>query len=311
MRLFRHVPTAADGPVALTIGNFDGVHLGHREMLRRLVAAARGRGVPAAVLTFEPHPREFFAPDQAPARLTGLRDKLRLLAACGVDRTYLCRFDYRIAQMPPAAFIDRILVQGLAACWVQVGDDFRFGARRAGDFSTLASAGQRHGFSVEATESVRAEGVRVSSTAVREALAGGDLSLAARLLGAPWSVSGRVVGGDRIGRELGFPTANVHLEPGRRMPLAGIFAVTVHGAGPRPRPAVASLGVRPTVTDSGRLKLEVHLFDFSGDLYGASLQVDFLHKLRDEARYDGLPALVLQIEIDCVQARDFHARRAA
>jgi riboflavin kinase/FMN adenylyltransferase len=182
---------------------------------------------------------------------------------------------------------------------VQVGDDFRFGARRAGDFSTLASAGQRHGFSVEATESVRAEGVRVSSTAVREALAGGDLSLAARLLGAPWSVSGRVVGGDRIGRELGFPTANVHLEPGRRMPLAGIFAVTVHGAGPRPRPAVASLGVRPTVTDSGRLKLE------------ASLQVDFLHKLRDEARYDGLPALVQQIEIDCVQARDFHARRAA
>ena len=311
MRLLRHVPTAAEGPVALTLGNFDGVHLGHREMLRRLVAAARARGLAATVLTFEPHPREFFAPDQAPARLTGLRDKLRLLAACGVDRVYLCRFDYRIAQMPPDAFIERILVQGLAARWVLVGDDFRFGARRAGDFSTLVAAGQRHGFEVEATESVRAEGLRVSSTAVREALAVGDLALAGRLLGAPWSVSGRVVGGDRIGRELGFPTANVHLSPGRRMPLAGIFAVTVHGAGDRPLPAVASLGVRPTVTDSGRLKLEVHLFDFSGDLYGARLQVDFLHKLRDEARYDGLPALVRQIEIDCAQARDFHARPSA
>jgi riboflavin kinase/FMN adenylyltransferase len=311
MHLFRHVPTTADRPVALTLGNFDGVHLGHREMLRRLVAAARARQLPAAVLTFEPHPREFFAPDQAPARLTGLRDKLRLLADCGVDRVYLCRFDYRIAQMPPSTFIERILVQGLGARWVLVGDDFRFGARRAGDYSTLTAAGRQHGFTVESTESIRAEGIRVSSTSVREALASGDLGLAARLLGAPWSIGGRVVGGDRLGRELGFPTANVHVPARRRLPVAGIFAVTTHGAGPDPRPGVASLGVRPTVTDSGQMKLEVHLFDFAGDLYGAHLQVDFLHKLRDEARYDGLPALVRQIEIDCAQARDFHARLAA
>ncbi len=307
MRVLRSVPPTAARPVALTIGNFDGVHLGHREMLRRLRDAADARRLPAAVLTFEPHPREFFAPDRAPIRLTGLRDKLRLLSSCGVDEVHVCRFDYPLAQMLPEAFIDRILVRGLAARWIQVGDDFRFGARRGGDIGTLREAAARlagtpEAFEIEALSSFRFDGLRVSSTAVREALAAGDLSLAAALLGEPYAISGRIVHGDKLGRELGFPTANVWV-PRPYLPLSGIFAVRVSGLAERPWPGVASLGVRPTVKANGRTTLEVHLFDFSGDVYGRRVKVDFLHKLRDEAKYDGLPALIRQIGIDCEQAR--------
>jgi len=310
MRLFRTVPSNATGPVALTIGNFDGVHLGHREMLRRLREAADARGLPAAVLTFEPHPREFFAPDQAPIRLTGLRDKLRLLAEAGVDQVHVCRFDYRLAQMLPEAFIQQILVRGLAARWLLIGDDFRFGARRSGDAGTLRAAAGRCGFELDILPSFLVNGLRVSSTAVRDALAAGDMAFAHRLLGAPYAISGRVVHGDKLGRELGFPTANVWVARAR-LPLSGIFAVTVDGLADRPLPGVASLGVRPTVKANGRTTLEVHLFDFARDVYGAKVKVEFLHKQRDEAKYDGLPALIRQIEIDCAQARAYLATNVA
>jgi riboflavin kinase/FMN adenylyltransferase len=311
MRVFRTVPLNSACPVALTIGNFDGVHRGHREMLRRLRDAADARGLPAAVMTFEPHPREFFAPDRAPLRLTGLRDKLRLLADCGVDRVHVCRFDYRLAQMLAEEFIEQILVRGLAARWVLVGDDFRFGARRAGDIETLREAAARRAgtpeaFELDSLSSFLLDGLRVSSTAVRDALAAGEMALAQNLLGAPYSISGRIVHGDKLGRELGFPTANVWV-PRARLPLAGIFAVSVSGLAGRPLPGVASLGVRPTVKANGRTTLEVHLFDFARDVYGAHVRVDFLHKLRDEAKYDGLPALIRQIGIDCEQARAYLA----
>ena len=294
---------AALGPVALTIGNFDGVHNGHQAMLARLVAAARTRGVPATVLTFEPHPREFFAPQSAPTRLTNVREKLELLAAHGVDRVHVQRFSAAFAALSPEAFVERILVGALGARWVLVGDDFRFGAKRAGDFAFLADAARRHGFELEAMPTVSDGGVRVSSSAVREALARGELARAHALLGRAYSISGRVVHGEKLGRALGFATANVQLKH-NRPPLGGIFAVRVHGIGASPRPGVASLGVRPTVHAAGKPVLEVHLFDFTGDLYGAHLRVEFLAKLRDEEKYADLDTLKAQIARDCVAARD-------
>jgi riboflavin kinase/FMN adenylyltransferase len=290
-------------PVALTIGNFDGVHKGHQAMLARLVATARARALPAAVLTFEPHPREFFAPQSAPTRLTSLREKLELLAAHGVDRVHVQRFSAAFAALPPEAFVERMLVTRLAARWVLVGDDFRFGARRAGDFAFLADAARRHDFDLAAMATVADGGVRVSSSAVRDALAQGDLARAHELLGRAYSISGRVVHGEKLGRALGFATANVQLKH-NRPPLGGIFAVRVHGIGAAPRDGVASLGVRPTVRADGKPVLEAHLFDFAADLYGAHLRVEFLAKLRDEARYPDLDALKAQIARDCSQARD-------
>lgn len=294
---------AALGPVALTIGNFDGVHKGHQAMIARLAAAARDRGLAATVLTFEPHPRELFAPQSAPTRLTSLREKLELLAAHGVDRVHVQRFSQAFAALAPAAFVERALVGRLRARWVLVGDDFRFGAKRAGDFAFLAEAAARHGFALEAMPTVAIGAVRVSSSAVRDALARGELDRAQSLLGRPYSISGRVVHGDKLGRALGFATANVQLKH-NRPPLGGIFAVRVHGIGAAPRDGVASLGVRPTVRAGGKAVLEVHLFDFTGDLYGAHLRVEFLAKLRDEAKYPDLDTLKAQIARDCAQARD-------
>jgi riboflavin kinase/FMN adenylyltransferase len=311
MRVFRTIPAAAGTASALTIGNFDGVHLGHREMLRRLRRAATARGLPALVLTFEPHPREFFAPDRAPARITALRDKLLLLAGAGADAVCVCRFDYRLAQLGAAEFIDRILVAGLGARWIIVGDDFRFGARRAGGLAELRAAGARHGYEVESLPTQAVAGSRVSSTAVREALSRGELGQAARLLGRPYAISGRVVHGDRLGRQLGFPTANIRL-PAGRAPLGGIFVVEVHGVDAVPLPGVASLGVRPTIRGAGELRFEVHLLDCERDLYGRHLRVEFLDKLRDEERYADLETLKRQIALDCERARaHFERRRAA
>jgi riboflavin kinase/FMN adenylyltransferase len=291
------------GPVALTIGNFDGVHNGHQAMLARLAAAGQALGLPATVLTFEPHPREFFAPQSAPTRLTSLREKLELLAAHGVDRVHVQRFSAAFAALSSEAFVERMLVGALGARWVLVGDDFRFGAKRAGDFAFLADAARRHGFELEAMPTVSNAGVRVSSSAVRDALAKGELARAHALLGRAYSISGRVVHGEKLGRALGFATANVQLKH-NRPPLGGIFAVRVHGAGPAPRQGVASLGVRPTVHAAGKPALEVHLFDFTGDLYGAHLRVEFLAKLRDEERYPDLDTLKAQIARDCAAARD-------
>ncbi len=304
MRIFRSIPQVAGAPVALTIGNFDGVHLGHQAMLARLAEAARRLKVPSCVMTFEPHPREFFAPDQAPTRLTSLREKLELLAQFGVARVQICRFNFEFAKTTADAFIARILQRGLAARWILVGDDFRFGARRAGDLSLLKQAESACGFRVHAMHSVMADGVRVSSTAVREALARGDMTRARLLLGRPYSISGRVVSGDRVGRKLGWPTANVLMKH-NRPPLGGIFAVAVHGAGERALPGVASLGVRPTLAREPRPCLEVHLLDFARDIYGAHLRVDFLHKFRDEQKYADVETLKRQIAVDVENARNY------
>lgn len=310
MRISRGIPAAADSAVALTVGNFDGVHLGHQAMLAELIRAARQHGLPACVMTFEPHPREFFAPDQAPTRLTSLREKLELLAARGIDRVYVCRFNYEFAQTSAQDFIERVLVRGLGVRWLLVGDDFRFGARRAGDFVTLKQAAPRLGFEVAGMESVTADGERVSSTAVRTSLAAGDLSRAARLLGRAYSISGRVVRGDGLGRKLGFPTANVQMKH-NRPPLTGIFAVEVAGIGEHAMPGVASLGVRPTVKRQGQPVLEAHLFDFEGELYGRHVRVDFLRKFRDEEKYADLATLTRQIALDVKHAKAFFDRQNA
>jgi riboflavin kinase/FMN adenylyltransferase len=311
MRTLRSIPAAADTPIALTVGNFDGVHLGHQAMLTRLLETAHSRGLPPCAMTFEPHPREFFAPDRAPARLTSMREKLELLASFGMERAYVCRFDYRFAQIAAEDFVERILARGLGVKHVLVGDDFRFGARRAGDIGLLKAHAARLDYSVDAMSSVTLDGVRVSSTAVREALAAGDLQRAARLLGRPYSISGRVVRGDGLGRKLGFPTANVQIKH-NRPPLSGIFAVEVAGARDTPVRGAASLGVRPTVKLAAAPVLEVYLFDFAGDLYSRHVRVEFLHKFRDEAKFADLAALTRQIASDVEDTRAFfHSRDEA
>jgi riboflavin kinase/FMN adenylyltransferase len=291
-----------DRPVALTIGNFDGVHKGHQAMLARLVEAARARDCLASVLTFEPHPRERFTPAAAPTRLTSLREKLELLGVYGVEHVHVQRFSRAFAALSPQDFVRRMLVDALAVRWLLVGDDFRFGAKRAGDIALIEREALERGFEVAAMPSVSLGHVRVSSSGVRDALARGDLAHARALLGRPYSISGRVVHGDKLGRALGFATANVQLKH-NRPPLTGIFAVRVHGAAERELPGVASLGVRPTVKSDGRPTLEAHLFEYSGDLYRRHLRVDFIHKIRDEERYPDLETLKAQIARDCDAAR--------
>jgi len=303
--LLTHGASAATlPPVALTVGNFDGIHLGHQAMLERLVGEARKRALTSCVLTFEPHPREFFSPLAAPTRLTSLREKFELFAARGIERVHVQRFTRSFAAIAPEVFIERVLAKRLKARWILVGEDFRFGAKRAGDLPLLESLGGRCGYEVEIMPVVMRAGTRVSSSAVRGALAAGELAAAEALLGRPYSISGRVVHGRKLGRELGFATANVQLRH-NRPPLTGIYAVRVHGIGAAARPAVASLGVRPTITASGRAVLEVHLFDFSGDLYRAHVRVEFLHKIRDEEKYSDLDTLKAQIGRDCAAARSF------
>lgn len=310
MRVSRGIPAAAATPAALTIGNFDGVHLGHQAMLAELKRAAGRLGLPACVLTFEPHPREFFAPDKAPTRLTSLREKLELLAGCGVDRVHICRFNYGLAQTTAEDFVERIIARGLRARWVLVGDDFRFGARRAGDLVMLKQAGPRLNFEVAAIASVMLDGERVSSSALRQALAAGDLDRAGRLLGRAYSISGRVVAGDGLGRKLGFPTANVQTRR-NHPPFTGIFVVRLHGAAREPLRGVASLGVRPTVKQQGAPVLEVYALDFDGDLYRRHVRVEFLHKLRDEEKYADLATLTRQIALDVKNARAFFNNQSA
>ena len=285
----------ARGRCALTIGNFDGVHRGHRALIDRVAAKAREANLTSCVLTFEPHPREFFAGEAAPARITRLRDKLELMAQAGVERVHVARFDARFAALSADRFIEEILVKGLRVQWLLVGRDFRFGERRAGDFATL----QNRGFAVEAMPDVQFQGERVSSSTVRAALAAGDLAAAERLLGHPYTISGRVAHGAKLGRGLGFPTANIVLR--RPPPVAGIFVVEVERYGH----GVASVGRRPTINPVAIPLLEVHLFDHDSDLYGEHLRVRFLKKLRDEEKYDGLPALQAAIARDARQAREF------
>jgi riboflavin kinase/FMN adenylyltransferase len=298
-------------PHAVTIGNFDGLHLGHKAMLARLQDVARTRGLPSCVLSFEPHPREFFAPDQAPARLSSLREKAECLRRLGVDRLHVFRFDRAFSALSAEAFIEQVLGNTLQARYVLVGDDFRYGARRTGDFALLRKAGESLGFDAEFLPTVEVSGERASSTLVRQALAAGELEHAARLLGQPYSISGRVVHGDKLGRDIGFPTANIQLKH-NRPPLMGIFAVELCGLNGAPLPGVASLGKRPTVKGADAVPvLEVHLFDFNADIYGRRVRVDFLKKLRDEEKYPDLDTLVAQIRRDVDNAKHFLKQRHA
>ena len=319
-RGFQH-PTVAPA-CALTIGNFDGVHAGHQAMLALLRAEAQRRRVPSCVLTFEPHPRDYFAKSlqqagHAPARVGTLRDKLEGLAQCGVDQTIVLPFNGRLAAQPPDSFISTVLVQGLGVRYVLVGDDFRFGAKRAGDYAMLDAAGSAQGFDVARMNSYEVHGLRVSSSAVRQALAAGDMAQAAKLLGRPYAISGHIVHGRKLGRELGFRTLNMrfaHWKPA----ASGIFVVLVHGLAAQALPGVANLGVRPSLdpddVNGGRVLLETHCLDWPASLgaegaYGKIARVELLHKLHDELKYEGLDALTRGIHQDCDDARAWLAAR--
>ena len=323
MKVFRgfHHPGVAPA-CALTIGNFDGVHRGHQAMLALLRGEAAQRGIPSCVLTFEPHPRDYFAalqnqPELAPARVGTLRDKLEDLAHSGVEQTIVLPFDARLAALSPANFVQSVLVQGLGARYVLVGDDFRFGARRAGDYTLLDLLGDAHGFDVARMNSYEVHRLRVSSSAVREALAQGRMQDAARLLGRPYCISGHVVHGRKLGRNLGFKTLNLrfaHWKPA----ASGIFVVLVHGLAAQPLRGVANLGVRPSLdpndVNGGRVLLETHCLDWPAALgqeggYGKLIRVELMHKLHDERKYDGLDALTQGIRRDCDDARAWLASR--
>lgn len=288
---------------ALTIGNFDGLHRGHQAVLQQLRRRAGEQNLVTTVMTFEPTAQEYFTPEEAPARLQRLRDKLAQLSSLGVDQTLCLRFNRELAELSAADFVERILVQGLAVRYLVVGDDFRFGKGRCGDFGFLREAGERYGFEVVSTATFVHGDDRVSSTRVRQALADGDFASACQLLGRPFRICGRVSPGQQRGRTIGFHTANVRLHR-TVSPIRGVFAVKVFGLGVLPFTGVANMGTRPTV-DGSYFVLEVHLFDFEGDIYGRHLDVEFCRKLRDEKKFDSFEALRKQIELDAEQARAF------
>lgn len=285
-----------------SIGNFDGVHLGHQAVFRTLRERAKALGLPSVIIIFEPQPLEYFSPASAPPRLTRLREKLHGLAQAGIDRVLILEFGPRLAEMPAPEFVDRCLVRGLSVRFLLVGDDFRFGRARGGDFSLLQAEGRRHGYEVASIDTFRLGEERVSSTWIREVLQRGDLQTAAQCLGRPYAICGRVAHGDKRGRGLGFPTANLDLHR-RASPLHGVYAVRVQGLEHQPHHGVANLGHRPTIQGERRFLLEVHLFGLAREIYGAHLQVEFLHKLRDERRFASLDELRRQIHLDVLAAR--------
>lgn len=289
----------------LTIGAFDGLHLGHQEMVRVVREEAKRAALPAALLSFEPLPREYFARGQPPARLTRLREKVLLLNEIGLDRFVCARFDERLRGLEPENFVKQVLGQLLGVRHIVVGHDFRFGRNSAGDIRTLRTLSAPYGFAVTEVPPFAVDGERVSSSLVRQRLQDGDLRAAARLLGRPYSMVGKVIRGAQLGRKLGFPTANLRLHR-RVTPVAGVFAVRVCGAGLNRAPAVASLGTRPVVGGK-ELLLEAHVFDFEGDLYGEYLQVDFIERLRDELWFASVDALVKQMHQDAAHAREILA----
>jgi riboflavin kinase/FMN adenylyltransferase len=299
MQVLRHFPSILAQPCALAIGNFDGLHLGHQALLAKLTQTAKQQQLKSAVMTFEPHPREFFTPDQAPTRLASLREKLERFADAGVDIVYLCRFDKKFAALSSEDFIQKILIQSVNAKTVLVGEDFRFGAGRRGGIEDIANTGLQLIGLPQVNLAEAGIQQRVSSTRVRNALAAGQLQAAKNLLGRAYSISGKVVRGVQLGRKLGFPTANVHMRH-ERPALTGVYAVKLDGL-----EGVANLGVRPTISGVPKLLLEVHLFDFNGDLYGRHVHVEFFQKIRDEMKFDGLPALSAQIAKDAQVARQF------
>jgi len=293
-----------------TIGNFDGVHLGHKAVIEQVKTKAIELQLASVVITFEPQPQEYFRPQSIPARLTRLREKLLALNALQVDRVLCLRFNSQLAALTADEFVQRILVDGLGVKYLVVGDDFKFGKGRQGDFDYLASIGPGHGFQVTDTASFVFEGDRVSSTRIRLALERGELQLARQMIGRPYSMCGRVAHGDKRGRSIGFPTANIYLHR-QSSPLYGVYSVQFHSSdvrlGKSPICGVANVGQRPTV-DGKRTLLEVHLFDFDRDIYGAYVEVSFLQKIRDEQRFESLEALKSQIMRDVEQAKGFFAR---
>ena len=298
MQVYRHFPLTKNESLALTIGNFDGMHLGHQALLHQLCEHAAAKNLTPAVMTFEPHPREFFTPLNAPARLSNLREKLELFEAAGIKKVFVCAFNKHFAAISAPDFL-RILREKLNANTILVGEDFKFGAKRAGDIHQLKAAG----FDLISMPRVDFNSERVSSTRVRDALFSGNLALASQLLGRNYSVSGKVVHGEKRGRELGFPTANIHMRH-ERPALTGVYAVKLDGL-----ISVANLGVRPTfkqgVAGVLKLLLEVHILDFNDDLYGRHMHVEFLHKIREEMKFDSIDALKAQISADIVVAREF------
>ncbi|HEY7987444.1 MAG TPA: bifunctional riboflavin kinase/FAD synthetase [Methylophilaceae bacterium] len=304
MQVFRHFPEKSEAPCVLAIGNFDGLHIGHQAILRRLKEEADANRILSCVMTFEPHAREFFDPKNAPARLTSLREKLEMFEAAGIDKVHVCHFDAAFAAMSAQSFMHDILHRSLAVKQVMVGKDFCFGAKRSGNLHTLQTGGEELGFTVAAVPNVMFGDMRVSSTEVRSALAAGDLQRAQALLGRPYTISGHIVHGDQLGRELGYPTANVQMHHDNP-PLMGIYAVKLTGVDNMPLPGVASLGVRPTVKNNGKPTLEVHLFDFDRDIYGQHVQVQFLKKIREELKFPDLDALKSAMAADEKVAREF------
>ena len=302
MQIFRHIPATLQSPCALAIGNFDGLHLGHQALLSKLIQVAKTQHLISAVITFEPHPREFFTPESAPTRLCSLREKLEHFAAAGVERVYVCRFNQSFAKVTADEFMQNILLHALNTQAVLVGEDFRFGAKRAGSIQDFVQSGFNL-ISLPQVDSPQGsnEATRVSSTRVRMALAAGNLQEASSLLGRPYSMSGKVVHGAKRGRELGYPTANVHMRH-ERPALSGVYAVKLDGL-----PSVANLGIRPTIVGVPKLLLEVHVLDFADDLYGQHVRVEFLHKIRDEMKFESLDALKTQIGKDVAVARSFFA----
>ena len=299
MRVYRHIPVMLQQPCMLAIGNFDGIHLGHQALLRKLAQASKTHNLAAAVMTFEPHPRELFTPESAPTRLCSLREKLEYFADAGVEHVYVCAFNRHFAKITADEFMQRILRQSLNAQAILVGEDFRFGAKRAGTTQDFVRAG----FDLIEFSQVNLDNIRVSSTRVRSALASGQLDDAATLLGRPYSISGKVVHGAQRGRQLGFPTANVHMRH-ERPALTGVYAVKLDGLN-----AVANLGVRPTIAGIPKLSLEVHVLDFNKNLYDKHVHVEFFHKIRDEIKFNGLDALKAQIANDVESARSFFISR--
>ena len=295
MQIFRHFPLQSCAPQALAIGNFDGMHLGHQALLARLSEVSKAKNITPAVMTFEPHPREFFAPQNAPVRLTTLREKLEYFSDANIEKVFICAFNQAFAQISAQDFMLQILREQLNANTILVGEDFKFGAKRQGSMDDFRA----NHFDLISLPEIRIGNTRVSSTLVRNALGAGDLAKASQLLGRPYSISGKVVHGAQRGRQLGFPTANIHMRH-ERPALTGVYAVKLDGLN-----SVANLGVRPTIAGVPKLLLEVHVIDFKGYLYGKHVHVEFLQKLRDEMKFDGLDALKAQIAQDIIVARQY------
>ncbi len=308
MRLIKGLPLPATFPngCVLTIGNFDGIHLGHKMVIDNLAHQGLQLGLPTVVMTFEPQPMEYFLGDKAPARITRLREKAITLKNLPVDDLVVVRFNNSFAALEAELFVNEILVNRFNVKYLVVGDDFRFGKNRQGDYSLLKNSGEKHGFIVADSATLKVNGQRVSSTAIRNALAQDDLPTAETMLGHRYSVCGRVVHGNKRGREFGFPTANINLSR-KNTPISGVFAVTMTGVENSELKGIANIGVRPTVDGSNKVVLETHLFDFNSDIYGCHVNVHFIRKIRDEQRFNSIEELQAQISADVTQARKIFA----